>query len=190
MNYPKSLLVELYQDTNFSNYLNEENFNEQFPNLCKEAKLNDHYIEVLQLRYKDNMTMQAIGDIFNCTRENIRQVLVKAINKLQAVMDKYINENVYYDSLISELVLSERSINILNSYKINTIRDFINADINENTLKKKGAGIFYINEIMNAKLRVKYIVKDKDLIVSDVKQFLESHGLTKNDLIDILNKNI
>lgn len=189
MIYPNNLLMVLYQDSKFNSYLNENNFKEQYPNVCKEAKLNDKYIDVLKLRYEDGLTMQAIGDKYNCTRENIRQVIVKGVAKLQRVINKYTQKDIYMDSPIEDFVLSSRAISILHSHNIYKVGDLLTLNVDELMMGSEKIGLLYINEIKCAILRATYTAKDSELVECDVKKIMENHNLTKDELIEII-KNI
>ena len=61
-----------------------EHFEERLENLCKEQRtLTEKEYDMLIKCYKEGLILQEIGDIYNVTRERVRQIISRAIRRLR-----------------------------------------------------------------------------------------------------------
>lgn len=78
-------MVDIYnilQPSSDLNPVHEAIRNESIEKLS--SILNDNEYKCITMRFLDNMKLQEIGDILGCTRENVRLIINKAINKTKA----------------------------------------------------------------------------------------------------------
>ena len=82
------------EDSELGDYVSDSNINteeealdttlkELLEQLKDDAKLTDQQKQVLKYRFEDGLTLEAVGKIFNVTRERIRQIEAKAIKELR-----------------------------------------------------------------------------------------------------------
>ena len=102
------------------------------------SNLSDKERLTLEYRYKKRMSYQEIGDVFNITRERVRQYKVRAFKKLRkSYLTKYLRYGMLGvkkhiecmintpPTIIEELNLSARPYSILKRHGINTLEQLL-----------------------------------------------------------------
>ena len=98
------------------------------------SNLSDKERLTLEYRYKKRMSYQEIGDVFNITRERVRQYKVRAFKKLRkSHLTKYLRYGMLgvermknnKSTMIEELKLSTRAYSILKRHGINTLEQLL-----------------------------------------------------------------
>lgn len=190
-NYPKNLILFLYNDNVIQDYLNEDNFEQQFNVLCNEAKVKEEQKQIIISRFRDKKSLQTIGNEIGMTREGVRVAQKSALLKLQQTLFKNINVAIYPQSFIEDLSISDKAARKLHNVGIHTVEDFISKDLNFFfNLKSVGVGI--LPEIIFAFFQAKFSLVSADNIKESIKNLCYKFKIKAKDvepfLKDIINE--
>lgn len=86
LEYPETLLVQLdITPETYGNYYNEiiPNFETNLEKAIENSNLNDREIYCLKAYYKEVRTLESIGKSLGITRERVKQIIKKAVKKLE-----------------------------------------------------------------------------------------------------------
>ena len=150
--------------TNIENIVENNSLTNEIKELLTNCQLSSREIEILTLRFGLNnqkpLTLEKISKIYNLTRERIRQIESKALNKIRS--SKYINDFVIYTQDPEKALAYIQAFRKSPSAHRNTRKK--DKNITGNTEKE--------NENMARKLKTIY-------------QYFEDYGYTKEE-VDIM----
>lgn len=184
LEYPETLLFQLdITPELYKNYYNEIvcNFETNFEKTIENSNLTDIEIYCLKSYYKDVKTLESIGKILNKSKQNIKQIIARAIRKLKHNGKELLIQGK--DKF--ELISIEQKEEIIKEFKEKISYDLIiewisNHEITEELLK-------LCNNILNASGKT---IDIKNISIEDLDfsfrtyHFLKKHGIHNvNDLI-------
>lgn len=186
-NYPKNLILFLYNDNVVQEFLNEDNFEQQFDVLCNIAKIKEEQKQIIISRFRDKKTLQAIGDEIGMTREGVRSSQRSALVKLQQALLKNISVTVYPQSLIEDLSISDRAAKKLHNVGVHTVDDLLSKDL-KFFFDLKGVGVGILSEIIFAFFQAKFSVFSQGNIKENLKNLCYKFKIKAKDLESFLNE--
>lgn len=184
LQYPQNLLQDVFGTT--------DNLKTDIESILAEL-LNPRQIEIINLRYKNNLSYMAISKKYNLTRERIRQLKCKIHFKMRT-NSRLFKTNIgdiqltYCDNhniSIDELILSKKPLRALKRANINYVHQIIETP-DEELIKIRGLGAGGIKEI-NEKIRDLGFYKSDKSINEAIKDFMRSYNITKKELMTFLN---
>lgn len=184
-NYPKNLILFLYNNNIIQEYLNEENFEYQFNVLCSEAKINKQQKQIIESRFRDEKTLQAIGDEIGMSRQGVFNSQNCALIKLQQTLLNNINVAIYSRSTIEDLSISGRAAKKLHDIGIYTVDEFISKKPSF-FLNLKGVGIGIFQEIIFAYYQAKFSVISSEGIKENLKIICNRFKIKAKELEPVL----
>ena len=139
LKYPVNLMCDAFETDVYAvveHINNISDFDESLEYVL--SNLSDRERLTLEYRYKNGMNYQEIGDVFNVTRERVRQYKVRAFRKLRkSHLTKYLRYGMLGvkkhiecmintpPTIIEELNLSARPYSILKRHGINTLEQLL-----------------------------------------------------------------
>lgn len=109
-----------------------DNLSDEIMELLKKCNLKEKEIKVLILRYGLNdgvpLTLEAVGQIFGLTRERIRQIEVKAINKIR--------KSRYIKAFAEYMQFPERATQNIDAFRKDDKKKMYNGSIHNNYSKR------------------------------------------------------
>lgn len=184
LQYPQNLLQDVFGTT--------DNLKTDIESILAKL-LNPRQIEIINLRYKNNLSYMAISKKYNLTRERIRQLKCKIHFKMRT-NSRLFKTNIgdiqltYCDNhniSIDELILSKKPLRALKRANINYVHQIIETP-DEELIKIRGLGAGGIKEI-NEKIRDLGFYKSDKSINEAIKDFMRSYNITKKELMTFLN---
>ena len=135
LKYPLNLMCDAFEAdvTEVIEHINNvSDFDESLEYVLN--NLSDRERLILEYRYKKRMTYEEIGEVFNVTRERVRQCKVKALKKLRkSHLTKYLKYGMLGvermknnpQTMIEEMKFSIRAYSILKRYGVNTLEQLV-----------------------------------------------------------------
>ena len=139
LKYPVNLMCDAFETDVYAvveHINNIPDFDESLEYVL--SNLSDRERLTLEYRYKKGMSYQEIGDVFNVTRERVRQYKVRAFTKLRkSHLTKYLRYGMLgvkkhiecminnSQTMIEEMNLSTRAYSILKRYSVNTLEQLL-----------------------------------------------------------------
>ena len=162
-------MVIYFYDMTYSNKPTPEEFIDTLLNISPERiissleeDINEREMSILQMRFKENMTLREIGKMFNVSyatidnilirhcRENVSFRICNGFKLRKEIIDIECDHLKYHEN-----ILSGRTVRSLSRNNITTVADLIKLSINE-LINIRGIGVRSMSEII-------YLLYTKDL---------------------------